>query len=126
MTAPARQLQPCGTPAAYLRHKRHGEEPCARCRQAHRLYRLRTGRAYRARAPIGRCGGCDRDRPLLQHRWCGSCNTRWYDAGKPESGPPPLPTPEELRAIRCRNAQQGRLSLMLNQAIARGGWEWAV
>jgi len=30
-----RQLQPCGTPAAYRRHLYHGEEPCQQCRDAH-------------------------------------------------------------------------------------------
>jgi len=40
--------QPCGTVAAYKRHRSHGEEPCAACRAAnaehHReLYRRRKG-----------------------------------------------------------------------------------
>lgn len=30
----ARQLQPCGTMAAYTRHRRHGETPCAACMEA--------------------------------------------------------------------------------------------
>ena len=30
----SRELQPCGTPAAYGRHKKAGEEPCGPCRQA--------------------------------------------------------------------------------------------
>jgi len=34
----ARQLQPCGTPAAYRRHLRHGEQPCDACRDAMRAY----------------------------------------------------------------------------------------
>lgn len=34
--------QPCGTPAAYLRHTRHGEPPCDPCRHAWNTY-------YRAR-----------------------------------------------------------------------------
>lgn len=29
-----RELQPCGTPAAWHRHKRHGETPCDPCREA--------------------------------------------------------------------------------------------
>lgn len=29
-----RQLQPCGTPAAYLRHLRKGETACDECREA--------------------------------------------------------------------------------------------
>lgn len=34
-----RALQPCGTWAAYKRHKRRGEEPCEACRQAAREQR---------------------------------------------------------------------------------------
>jgi len=39
-------VQPCGTPAAYARHLRHGEIPCEACRlansQRHReLYQAR-------------------------------------------------------------------------------------
>jgi hypothetical protein len=29
-----RTLKPCGTPAAYRRHLRHGEKPCDECREA--------------------------------------------------------------------------------------------
>lgn len=41
--------QPCGTVAAYQRHLRNGEQPCAACRAAnneyHReLYKRRKGR----------------------------------------------------------------------------------
>jgi hypothetical protein len=32
-------LQPCGTPAAYVRHKEHGEEPCDACRKAYNASR---------------------------------------------------------------------------------------
>lgn len=32
-----RAVEPCGTDAAYERHRRHGEEPCGPCREAHRL-----------------------------------------------------------------------------------------
>lgn len=30
----ARTLAPCGTPAAYARHRYHGERPCEACREA--------------------------------------------------------------------------------------------
>lgn len=30
----ARQKAPCGTPTAYNRHRRNGEEPCEECRRA--------------------------------------------------------------------------------------------
>lgn len=32
----ARPLKPCGTWAAYMRHKRRGEDPCSKCREAAR------------------------------------------------------------------------------------------
>lgn len=32
------ELKPCGTLAAYRRHKRHGEEPCVDCASAERHY----------------------------------------------------------------------------------------
>jgi len=41
--------QPCGTNAAYKRHQRHGEPPCAACRAAwaeyqRAMYQRRKGR----------------------------------------------------------------------------------
>lgn len=30
-----RELQPCGTGAAYRRHRVHGEEPCQDCKDGH-------------------------------------------------------------------------------------------
>ena len=40
----ARPKSPCGTDAAYRRHLREGEQPCVRCRDAHRA----ANAAYRA------------------------------------------------------------------------------
>ena len=39
----------CGTPAAYRRHLRNGEEPCPRCRQAESARRTARKSAQRAR-----------------------------------------------------------------------------
>ena len=41
------ELQPCGTHAAWTRHKRNGEAPDEQCRQAHNEYQRsnRTGYA---------------------------------------------------------------------------------
>ena len=36
--APPRQLEPCGTLAAWRRHQRHGEAPCPPCVEARRAY----------------------------------------------------------------------------------------
>lgn len=33
-----RRLKPCGTEAAYRRHKRHDEYPCIQCLEAHNTY----------------------------------------------------------------------------------------
>jgi hypothetical protein len=46
---PPRELAPHGTPAAYRRHQRAGEEPCIDCREAeaerqHDLYEARQAR----------------------------------------------------------------------------------
>jgi DNA-binding transcriptional ArsR family regulator len=37
-------VKPCGTPAAYQRHIRHGETPCDECREAASAYRNRFPR----------------------------------------------------------------------------------
>ncbi len=34
-------LQPCGTRAAYQRHRSHGEKPCEECHEAHKEYMKR-------------------------------------------------------------------------------------
>lgn len=33
-----RQLQPCGTPAAFAQHRLRGETPCPECRSAYNAY----------------------------------------------------------------------------------------
>lgn len=40
----ARDLQPCGTPAAYQRHLRRGEEPCDPCLTAANAYKASNAR----------------------------------------------------------------------------------
>ena len=51
-----KQLKPCGTNAAWVRHRKHGEKPCYPCRIAHAEYM----RAYMAEA---RAKGKYRGRP---------------------------------------------------------------
>ena len=46
--AVSRVPAPCGTPAAYTRHRSHGEEICAACRDA---WNVRC-REYRALRPV--------------------------------------------------------------------------
>ncbi|MEU0356541.1 WhiB family transcriptional regulator [Streptomyces cyaneofuscatus] len=52
-----RQLAPCGTDAAYDRHRRNGEQPCDPCRRAHneRNVQVRAEARHR-RATANECG----------------------------------------------------------------------
>jgi hypothetical protein len=43
-----RVLKPCGTPAAFMRHRKHGEPVCEPCAQADRIYKTEKARGYRA------------------------------------------------------------------------------
>ena len=45
---PPRVLQPCGTMAAFSRHRRAGERPCGLCRDANNEYERRRRRLRRA------------------------------------------------------------------------------
>lgn len=52
MTKPARQLQPCGTWAAYKRHHYHAEPACDACREAAReRERVQRRTRYRKESP---------------------------------------------------------------------------
>lgn len=44
-----RDMKPCGTEAAYRRHRRRGEPACQPCRQAHAAYNL--GHRERSNTP---------------------------------------------------------------------------
>lgn len=46
----ARELQPCGTPAAWQRHRYRKEEPCQPCKEAMRSFYAARMRAYQALA----------------------------------------------------------------------------
>ncbi|MFF8992533.1 WhiB family transcriptional regulator [Streptomyces sp. NPDC014983] len=45
-----REHRPCGTPAAYRRHIRHGQKPCTACRAAGSRRRTGSTRRPRSRA----------------------------------------------------------------------------
>jgi hypothetical protein len=40
----SRVLQPCGTVAAYMRHRRKGQKPCKKCQKAWMLYYQKRGK----------------------------------------------------------------------------------
>lgn len=56
-----RELRPCGTEAAYQRHRYNGEAPCAECVEAHRVQSLKDQKAMVARrreaGRVARMGG---------------------------------------------------------------------
>jgi len=121
----SRPLMPCGTPAAWKRHKRRREPIDDACRNALRADSRDRARRHRAQAPTGTCKSCRRDRPIERHGWCNSCLTRWYGAGRPDGGPPPPRPAEEVQAMRALAAREGYAVQLLNRAIQQGGWEWA-
>lgn len=50
----SREVQPCGTRAAYLRHRRNGEAPCAECSAANSGYTTAYAKEQRALGrPVG-------------------------------------------------------------------------
>ncbi|GAB3117979.1 hypothetical protein GCM10027160_29370 [Streptomyces calidiresistens] len=51
----ARPLAPCGTTAAYSRHRRRGEEPCQPCRDAYNASQRARYRRARRRAGLPAC-----------------------------------------------------------------------
>lgn len=126
-------LQPCGTPAAYLRHWRRGEDPCTPCKEAHRAHNKENARKVRASSrnlpPCTVCGGPRKPRRGV-HGWCNACTLRWQYAGKPDSGPPPPPTPEETHARRVAasriNGKKGgdvsQQQREIDRAARAGGW----
>lgn len=52
----ARELQPCGTVAAYQRHRVRGEQACAACLEAWRMYQIRRRGGYKELPPPQPCG----------------------------------------------------------------------
>ena len=85
-----RPLKPCGTRAAYQRHKESGEPVDEACRAANRTYQAKWKRRARTRYPVGTCAACKRERPIEHNGWCESCTSAWRKAGRPAAGPPPL------------------------------------
>ncbi|MFC5744783.1 hypothetical protein [Actinomadura rugatobispora] len=97
-----RQLQPCGTHAAYVRHKYRGEPIDDACEAAHRAYCAAWARKARDRYPTATCTACERERLILRYGWCQSCVSRWQQAGRPDTGPPPLRRMTSTRAVELR------------------------
>lgn len=77
----ARTPQPCGTAAAWARHRYYGETPCDPCVEAYRAAARKRNRAARARrAALVRLPGCecdvcccDRGGSHCRQRGCSAC-----------------------------------------------------
>lgn len=73
----SRELKPCGTVAAYERHRRRGEEVCEACREARRVY---SNAQYvprdRDRPPCGTTAGYHYH---IRHgeQTCRACRDAW-------------------------------------------------
>lgn len=73
--ADPRALQPCGTNAAYVRHRSRGEEPCEACREARKAYKRD---AYRRKVGPRKVQPCGTPAAWLRHKAygedpCGPC-----------------------------------------------------
>lgn len=51
-----RELKPCGTMAAYMRHRYHGERPCEACVGAWRQYKVARRGGYKSLPSPAPCG----------------------------------------------------------------------
>ena len=61
-------MQPCGTRAAYIRHRRNGEKPCEPCAQAERDYQRAR---YQPTTPrLRTCARCASTLPTTRHKYC--------------------------------------------------------
>ncbi|WP_228988624.1 WhiB family transcriptional regulator [Streptomyces sp. DH8] len=80
-----RRLAPCGTDAAYERHRRDGEQPCDPCRRAHnkRNAQLRAEARHRGAAATecGTRGGYQKHRRNGEAA-CGPCRQANADADR--------------------------------------------
>lgn len=97
-----RQLQPCGTSAAYRRHKRAGETPCEPCTVARREYNRRHEAARQARTPrkprrLAPCGTANaRERHRRRGEQCAECDRiRRENAAARRTTPKPPPSPHK-------------------------------
>ena len=81
---------PCGTVAAWSRHRRRREEPCDPCKAAWRIADAAYKRAARARpATLAPCAECGQPRKPQSgaHGWCHRCYQRWLYHGNPSFTP---------------------------------------
>lgn len=70
--APA--LKPCGTHAAYARHRARGEEPCQPCREAERSYQRGEVRSPRPADVCGTRAGYQRHRYRREQACLACCD----------------------------------------------------
>jgi hypothetical protein len=78
----ARELRPCGTPAAYRRHVYHGEVPCKACADADRKdsrERMRKRRGGGGPKPLQPCGtpAAYQRHHRRNQKPCQACSAAW-------------------------------------------------
>ena len=110
-----REVKPCGTRAAYLRHRKAGEEPCGPCleamREANRRFsQSRTPRPRKVRVlkPCGTAAAYMRHKKAGEES-CGPCREAWseyindYNKKKrpPRGGSLPVSSPEGAHRAPC-------------------------
>lgn len=128
----ARELQPCGTPGAYIRHWRRGEPIDNACREAHNAQVRRSLQKTAASKPPPpppsgprfcknpACGVRITRKPDGRLRgacgWCNACYLRWYHAGRPDTGPPAPHDP-----ARRKNTRREDYFWLVDQGESREG-----
>ena len=110
-----REVKPCGTRAAYLRHRKAGEEPCGPCveamREANRRFsQSRTPRPRKVRVlkPCGTAAAYGRHKKAGEEP-CGPCRQAWSDyindynkkKRPPRGGSLPVSSPEGAHRAPC-------------------------
>ena len=97
--AEPRELEPCGTAAAFQRHKYRGEEPCQPCREAHNIqsniYKKALNERRAAAAEPMPCCGAPVD---------GSGRSQKYAWRHKQAGTPPCRAAKD-----CRNAMDRKI-----------------
>ena len=116
-----RELEPCGTPGAFKRHLRAGEEPCQECRDAHNARKREYDREYRRRErerereqsahpePDNLCAA-EQPVPVVERTECcgapvdGSERAQKYVWRHKKAGTSPCPAAKE-----CRNSMDRKI-----------------
>lgn len=111
----ARPKAPCGTDAAYRRHLRDGEQPCLRCRDAHRAAnaKYRVGSPPAVADPVDSEPAADSERvgDLRAQRKALQLAIDWALGNDPKA------VPAASRELREVNAELERLTGPVSEGV---------